>query len=112
MTTTCPEHRWTLPCLTCTFQVANDRINRLWTLGFTGTQVPSQKRIELRSKRSGIVAVRSPGGFVKRVDPHTREATTDVQQFELAEDGRLRILPQSEHVDNPDVVDVSEVKLR
>lgn len=54
-----------------------------------------------------VIVVGPDGKPVRRVDPYTRLATEDAQQFLLADDGKLAILPRSRWVDNPRVVDVA-----
>lgn len=65
---------------------------------------------QIRANRSRIVVVRAPNGFVQRVDPVTREATGEPQQFRRARDGTLTILPKTAWVAAPEIVDVTGVR--
>lgn len=52
------------------------------------------------------IVVRSSGHMVGRVDPVSRQCTGESQQFLKAEDGRLTILPKSQWVAEPDLIEV------
>lgn len=56
------------------------------------------------------VVIRSNGSMVERVDPQTRRCTGEPQQFRLAADGRLTIVPKAEWVTNPTLIDVAGTK--
>ena len=66
---------------------------------------------QIRACRPAVVVIRAPNGFVQRVDPETREACGEPQQFRKARDGTLTILPKAEWVSAPQIVDVAEVRL-
>jgi hypothetical protein len=65
---------------------------------------------QIRSYRREVVIFRAPHGFVQRVDPETREACGEPQQFLKGTDGSLTILPKDEWVKRPRVVDITGVK--
>lgn len=67
-------------------------------------------QLEIHSDKVRIVTVRANGRFVPSVNPHTREAESDAQQFAMSVDGKLRPLPRSLWTRNPDIVDVGEVR--
>lgn len=58
------------------------------------------------------VIIKDNGRFVMRVDPRTRKATTEPQQFYMHPDERgysLQILERSQWVSDPDVIDVQSM---
>jgi len=66
---------------------------------------------QIRRNRRQVVILRAPNGFVQRVDPETRAACGEPQQFRKAADGTLTILPKAEWVASPVIVDIAEVRL-
>ena len=56
------------------------------------------------------IVVRTPTGFVERVDPATRQCTGEPQQFRRADDGTLTIVPRAEWIADPAVVDVNWIR--
>ncbi len=58
------------------------------------------------------VVIRSAGHFVKRVDPLTRTCTDETQQFRRDSEGGLTILPRSEWITDPEIVDVDGTTYR
>lgn len=61
-------------------------------------------------QRDRIVTLRTPRGFVPQVDPVTRRSTGEPQQFVMSANDALRILPGSEHVADPLVVEVDSIR--
>lgn len=63
-----------------------------------------------------MVVIRQNGIFVPRVDPRTREATDEPQQFEIGpHDGRgvsLTIIQKPDWIDEPEIVEVDTVSYR
>lgn len=57
-----------------------------------------------------IVKVRDR--FVERVNPHTRKCTGEAQQFRKGENGALAILPRSQWVTEPNVIEVAAMDYR
>ena len=66
---------------------------------------------QIRACRSRVVILRAPNGFVQRVDPETRQACGEPQQFRRAADGTLTILPKTAWVAAPQIVEVADVRL-
>jgi hypothetical protein len=62
-----------------------------------------------------VVIIKSPSGFVLNIDPLTREATKDAQQFSFVAGtlagGTLSILPREQWVDSPEILEVGSVRL-
>lgn len=65
---------------------------------------------QIRMYRRAVVILRAPNGFVQRVDPETRQACGEPQQFMKAPDGTLTILPKAEWVETPRIVEIDGVK--
>jgi hypothetical protein len=61
-----------------------------------------------------IVVVKTNGHFVMNVNPRTRKATTNPQQFLASPNERgysLEILPRARWVEHPVVVEVNSMRL-
>lgn len=59
-----------------------------------------------------IVVIKTPTGFIPRVDAISRRATAESQQFVLHADGSLTILAPPKWVDDPAIVEVGRVNYR
>lgn len=71
-------------------------------------------REQIRAGRRARVAgrpivIRKGTAFVPEVDPRTRQSTGRAQQFLRGRDGRLTILPASQWVRDPEIVDVQTI---
>lgn len=66
----------------------------------------------LRPVAAKPVVIRSAGHLVMRIDPISREATTEPQQFIAAPDGALKILPLCDWIQHPDEIVVAGVEYR
>jgi hypothetical protein len=53
-----------------------------------------------------IVVIVSNGHLVQRVDPETRQCAGEAQQFRMAADGALKIVPKWQWVAEPTVLEV------
>jgi hypothetical protein len=64
-----------------------------------------------RAVRGGRpVVIRSGGSMVERVDPATQKTTGEPQQFRLAPNGALTVVPKTAWVSNPTVIDVGRTQ--
>jgi hypothetical protein len=69
-------------------------------------------RHAMRPGARAPVIVKTPNGWVPRVDPKTRQAMPEPQQFRMNAERVLTPLPRSQWVDAPDVIEVESLSYR
>ncbi len=70
----------------------------------------NHERVEMGTARPVCIFIRSSQEYVMRVDPQTWKVTSDRQQFLRKADDRLVIVPPSQWVDRPDIIEVDNYR--